>query len=97
MSKIICTQCKTEFHTHESGVFVIEMASFGPYKVWSAYLMKCRGCGTEIVAGFGQNPLREDHYKPDFPAWLDNLIANCKEHNVSVIYDYERPQEIVHT
>jgi hypothetical protein len=41
----------------------------------------------EIVAGFGDYPMRDDHYASDFPAWLDRVIASARR----IEYDHERP------
>jgi hypothetical protein len=87
MPKLVCTHCQCELVCETSGTTVIEMASFGPYKVWDADTWKCPGCGVEIVAGFANIPVRQDHYADDFPAWLEQLKENAKR----IVYDYERP------
>jgi len=87
MTKLVCVKCQCELVPETNGTTVVEMASFGPYKVWDADTLKCPGCGVEIVAGFGDAPLRADHYAKDFSEWLYNL----KEKACRVEYDYERP------
>ena len=63
----------------------MELASFGPYKLWSADLWGCRGCNAEVILGFPSNPVRE-HFQPDFAAFVDELrqkgatIIDCYEH-----------------
>lgn len=42
------------------------------YKLWVGDLWECRGCGAQILAGFGQGPLSE-HYKPDYQATRERL------------------------
>ena len=89
--KIICIHCQTELKPSHNGTLVIETADFGepapsPSKVWNAATWKCPGCGIEVVAGFG-NPLREDHYKADFPDWLEVQKAHASQ----IVYDHERP------
>ena len=89
MTKLVCTKCQTEFRPFYNGTLVIETASFGPYKVWYADTWKCPGCGIEVVGGFAEQPLRQDHYAEDFPEWLE------KEKSMSdhIIYDNERPNQ----
>lgn len=89
MPKPVCVKCQTEFWPKTNGVLVIETASFGPYKVWSADLWKCPGCATEIVSGYSDHPIRQDHYAPDFPEWLEHE----KSLSPRVIYNNERPTE----
>jgi hypothetical protein len=88
MPKLICINCQCELKPETNGVIVVEMASFGPYKVWSADLLKCPGCGVEIVSGFADQPIRADHYAKDFPDWFDELLSS----GARIIYDYERPR-----
>jgi hypothetical protein len=42
-------------------------AAWRPYRVWSADVLQCRGCGAEILAGFGARPISE-HYEAEFAA-----------------------------
>jgi len=88
MPKLVCTTCQTELKPSHNGTLVIEMASFGPYKVWYADCWKCPGCGYEVSAGFAEQPLRQDHYAADFPEWLETT----KAHNDHIVYDFEEPQ-----
>ena len=89
MPKLICTKCQTELKPSCNGVLVVEMADFGPYKTWAADAWKCPGCGVEVIAGFSEQPIRQDHYKDDFPEWLEHE----KSISPRTVYDYERPQE----
>lgn len=90
---VVCVQCRTALRIETQGVVVIEMAVFGPYKVWNADLYKCAGCGAEMVTGFGQYPIRADHYAPDFAEWLETVKAQAPK----VIYEYEKPNRITVT
>lgn len=71
MPNMVCTKCQVALKPVDNDTVVIETASFGPYKVWNADTLKCPKCGIEIVAGFGQKPIREDHFAPDFQEWLE--------------------------
>lgn len=87
MPKLVCVKCQTELKPLINGITLIEMAEFGPYKVWAADTWKCPGCGTEIVSGFSHQPLRQDHWEGDFLEWLEGV----KKRAPAVVYDYERP------
>ena len=87
MPKMVCGKCQTELKIEHTGTTVLEMASFGVYKVWDADTWKCPGCGVSIVSGFGQHPIREDHYAEDFPEWLSKVTVKCTR----LEYDYEYP------
>lgn len=43
-----------------------------PYKIWSGDLWECRGCGAQIVSGFGASPLFE-HYQDNFKEHVRRL------------------------
>ena len=85
MTKLVCVSCETELRPQDNGTIVIETASFGPYKVWNADTWKCPYCGIEIVAGFGNAPMREDHWKDDFAEWLEKIKASTRR----IVYDNE--------
>lgn len=90
MPKPVCIHCQVEFEVEKCGILVLEMASFGVYKVWAADVLKCPGCATEIIYGYGQNPLRQDHFAEDFPAWLEEQKA--KAERVEYIYEDPNPK-----
>jgi hypothetical protein len=74
--KLFCT-CGGEFTTVQIGVDVIELASFGPYKIWSADLLECRFCAKQIIRT-GDKPFAE-HYQDGF---ADRLEATKKRDHV---------------
>lgn len=88
MPKQVCVKCEVELKPETNGVVVIETASFGVYKVWFADAWKCPVCGVEIVSGFANKPLRQDHFAEDFPEWLERV----KKEAVRIIYDNEPPR-----
>lgn len=88
--KLVCPDCQSEYHVEKSGVLVIEMASFGPYKVWDADLLECYGCHKTIISGFGSEPLME-HYEPGFKDWLEDIKVAYLKAGSYIIYDYEHP------
>lgn len=85
MPKLVCVKCQCEFKPETNGTLVIETASFGPYRIWDADTWKCPGCGVEIVAGFSDFPMRDDHWTNDFNKWLENKIRHARR----VEYDNE--------
>ena len=52
-----------------NGVIGLELADFGPYKIWFSDLWECPACGFELLTGFAQTALSE-HFKDDFKECL---------------------------
>lgn len=76
MSRMVCMKCNLFFHPKKNGVVVEEgmpadqfatpgQGEWLPYKLWRADLWECRGCGAEVVAGFGHTNFSE-HYLPSY-------------------------------
>lgn len=76
MPKPICMTCKKFYRPKKNGVTIEEGMPLGvdscgvskewvPYKLWRGDLMECKGCGHQIVYGFGLRPLAE-HYQKDY-------------------------------
>ena len=42
----------------EVGMVCLDIASFGPYQLWSCDKWKCPSCGMEVLFGFGNSPIR---------------------------------------
>ena len=61
----VCVKCEVEMRPEKNDVGVLDMADFGPYKLWSADKYKCPKCGYEIVVGFGDDRIAE-HYEDSF-------------------------------
>src|SRR5262245_22910085 len=75
--KPVCFQCQRFFRMRKSGFYFIEGMPVGghaqpkagtvepekwkPYKVWSGDLWECKGCGAQILSGFGLMPLAIQH------------------------------------
>jgi hypothetical protein len=86
MPKIVCTQCQCEFRPKKNGVWLTEMAEFGPYRVWAADLWECPGCGTQVISGFANEPT--EHFEKGFDYFYAKVHASEKEY-----FDYEHPKE----
>jgi len=48
----VCVRCSRDMRPEKNGVVMLEMASFGPYKLWESDKWKCPSCGFEILIGF---------------------------------------------
>ena len=73
--KIAC--CGAFMTVKTQGISVLELASFGPYKLWSADAYECKICGTVVAAGFAERAYAE-HYQPDFQMQLERAKASDK-------------------
>lgn len=77
--KPICVPCERFMRPDRNGIWFIEGMptdsavepglaqpdDWKPYKLWCGDRWACPDCGTKIIVGVGQGPLRE-HYQPDF-------------------------------
>lgn len=88
MPKMVCTKCQLPLFPKENGVYVAEvfLSPPQPCKVWMADLWGCCECGMEVVAGFGNNPIKE-HYEEGF----EELLGKVKG---KVVYSYERAGDV---
>ena len=65
MPKIVCVTCQVELRCDKTGLPAVEMAEFGPYKIWEADRWTCPNCGMKVIAGFADYASAE-HYMPGF-------------------------------
>ena len=72
MRKAVCVPCQREYRPETNETYVVEMASFGPYKIWMADTWQCPQCHHQIVSGFGMNAIKE-HYQEGFTDLLEEL------------------------
>ena len=90
--KPICVKCQKFYRIEKNGVRFVEKMPIGghrsppgtaaphlwkDYKIWSADLWICHGCGHEIIIGAARQPIAE-HYMPDYDqkrARDEHLIA----------------------
>ena len=70
MSGKVCVKCQVELRPKTNGIAAVEMASFGPYKIWMADVWRCPVCGWEGILGFSSEPIAE-HHRPHFAAELE--------------------------
>lgn len=78
MPKPVCVKCRLFFKPKKTGAVMEEGmpnggdGKWGPYKLWVGDLMECRGCGDQIMVGFGRGPIAE-HYQPDYAAQVQRF------------------------
>lgn len=80
MPKPVCVTCGLFFRPKRNGQVFEEGKPDGaepvrytaedgtkwsPYKLWSADLWECRGCGFQIIVGAGREPIAE-HFHEDY-------------------------------
>jgi hypothetical protein len=75
MPKPICVPCQRFFRMKRQGYYFIEGMPKGeaalpgtqepwrwqPYKLWAGDLYECKGCGAQIISGFGLQPIDYQH------------------------------------
>ena len=82
MYKPVCVKCEVEYRPHKNGVYVKEIRLDGSfYKLWSADIWKCPGCGHELVWGYGHSPLVQDHQLLTSPE-LKSMLQKAEEDGV---------------
>lgn len=78
MPRPYCVRCQCEMHPDKNGV-VLEI--YGA--LWHADLWKCPVCGTEIIAGYGFEPMAfdcsEDYLRVREQAKADRLYTVAVE------------------
>jgi hypothetical protein len=88
MPKPVCVKCQRFFKPFRNRTPMLEQMSrvskaapgaehpeqWEPYKLWVADLWRCDGCGSEIVVGYGAEPVGE-HFQPSFDAALERARA----------------------
>lgn len=87
----VCIPCRRFFSVKKNGYAFIEGAPDGndappgtaaperwhPYKLWVGDLYECKGCGAQIVSGFGSRHIAE-HYQPEFKETVERCGATVQ-------------------
>jgi len=63
--KLVCVKCGKELRCKKNEIIVEELVLSKSCRIWEADLWKCPGCRTEIIAGFGLEPIAE-HFQEDY-------------------------------
>ena len=90
MPKPVCLKCQRFYRMKKGGIGIIEGMPINsaydakpgtadphlwtPYKIWQADLWECHGCGHELVAGFGQQPVMVQHHD----GFMDHVLTYRK-------------------
>lgn len=72
---LVCVECNIEMNVKRNHVYVVEVAGFGPARIWFADLWSCPVCGHETLAGFGAEPIAE-HWEARFHEVLERAKAS---------------------
>ena len=84
----VCVACGLFFKPKKNGfawvegmptVLVNGDEEWKPYKLWLGDLLACAGCGTEIIAGHGREPIsihHEPNFEPRLKAFNPSVIVN---------------------
>jgi len=70
--KTICLKCNTEYVPLKNGVYVCEVADFGPYKIWHADIIYCPVCKDTVISGLGADAILE-HWENGFKTYLKEV------------------------
>ena len=84
----VCATCRIELRPKTTDIIAVEMAGFGPYKLWHADLWECPQCHIRVVLGFAHRPFAE-HYEPEFA----DVLAKAKRRSSTVVFWQNRRQK----
>jgi hypothetical protein len=87
MPKLVCCKCKVELRPDKNGVPAIELAEFGPYKIWGSDRWKCPICEYTVLAGFSDES--HDHWEEHFDAALNLVRQNENTIEFGIAYTKE--------
>lgn len=71
MKQVVCVPCRLFYKPKKIGIAIEEGMPRGdgstwtPYKLWQGDLWECSGCGSQVVRGFGHEPIAE-HYQATY-------------------------------
>ncbi len=82
----VCVKCRVDMRPEMNGVGLLDMAAFGPYKVWDADLWKCPECGVEVVVGAGQHAIAH-HNDGNF----DKVCAGYRQRTLLIPVRFSNP------
>ena len=86
MPKPVCVTCRCEFRCEKNDTGVVIVSGDEPYQLWSGDTWKCPGCGVEIIAGFGKEPVSK-RFQPKFAA----VMVAYSRPGERIEYVYEKP------
>lgn len=84
----VCATCQVSFRPIQNGVPVIEMASYGPYRLWAADVYVCPSCGRRIVTGWCNEPIHHT-----YASFAERLVAARADANCITWYESARTRD----
>ena len=72
--KPVCVKCQVEMKVGKVGIWVLDKASFGDYKLTSADMHECPKCGYQIVTSFAEVSMH--HHEEGFAELVEKIRAN---------------------
>lgn len=73
LGSYVCATCGLTMKPLRNGIFAVEMMNnTDAYKIWSADLLYCPHCESQVIVGFAPYPLME-HFEDGFQEKLDQL------------------------
>lgn len=88
-TRLICSKCLQQMYVKEAGAYVLESTegALEPKKVFSADVWACPTCDTEVVAGFGIDPIASQH-----DIWYRKVMEDARtarsSEGRSMLYEY---------
>jgi hypothetical protein len=87
MPRIICCRCAVELRCDKNGVPAVELAEFGPYRIFGSDRWKCPICEYTVLAGFSAE--WHEHYEEHFDAALNLVRQNEDTVEFGIAYTKE--------
>jgi hypothetical protein len=87
MPRIICCRCAVEMRCDKNGVPAVELAEFGPYKIYGTDRWKCPICEYTVLAGFSEDTA--EHWEDVFKDELECVRENKDTVEFRIVYTKE--------
>ena len=65
-----CVACQTYLRPRKNEIYVLIENDDVAHAVWCADLWECPDCGTQVILGYGQQPVSKN-YKDDFEYYVE--------------------------
>lgn len=82
----VCVKCALEMRPEKNDVRVEDMDGPLGFRLYSADLWKCEGCGTQVIAGFGSGPI-VNAFQPGYAAERATAQPKYLFQSWATIYD----------
>jgi hypothetical protein len=95
MPRLVCVKCAVELRPDKNGVPAVELADFGPYKIWGSDRWKCPVCEYTVLAGFSDDSV--EHWEDVFESELEFVRENENTVEFRIAYTKEEMELIART